>query len=129
MASLIALAGGALINALAFSGTNYMFSHLDKKMQMKNEYDTTRRLKNLIRQTLSGQKERTKKLDFYNKYLKDQQEAYSYIANINDAAEEYYQATGQKQELTPKHTLSELYHPSEIKNQGKSSLSWVASRY
>ena len=35
MATLLAMGAGALVNALAFSGTNYLFSHIDKNQAAK----------------------------------------------------------------------------------------------
>ena len=45
MASIGFLIGGALINALAFSGSNFLFSSLSKNQLIKNERDTIKQLK------------------------------------------------------------------------------------
>ena len=39
------LIGGVLINALAFSGSNFLFSSLSKNQSIKNERDTIKQLK------------------------------------------------------------------------------------
>ena len=45
MASIGFLIGGALINALAFSGSNFLFSSLSKESIEKNERDMIKQLK------------------------------------------------------------------------------------
>ena len=42
MASIGFLIGGALVNALAFTGSNYLFSSLSKESMIKNERDMVR---------------------------------------------------------------------------------------
>ena len=42
MASIGFLIGGALINALTFSGSNFLFSSLSKNQLIKNERDMIR---------------------------------------------------------------------------------------
>ena len=39
------LIGGVLINAIAFSGSNFLFSSLSKNQSIKNERDTIKQLK------------------------------------------------------------------------------------
>ena len=45
MASIGFLIGGALINALAFSGSNFLFSSLSKNQLIKSERDMLKQLK------------------------------------------------------------------------------------
>ena len=45
MASIGFLIGGALVNALAFTGSNYLFSGLSKNQLIKNERGMIRLLK------------------------------------------------------------------------------------
>ena len=45
MTSIGFLIGGALINALAFSGSNFLFSSLSKESIKKNERDMIKQLK------------------------------------------------------------------------------------
>ena len=45
MASIGFLIGGALVNALAFTGSNYLFSSLSKESIDRNERDTIKQLK------------------------------------------------------------------------------------
>ena len=70
MASFAVMAGGALVNALAFSGTNFIFRQLGDhgKAEMKRH--------NLAMEQLSKARneyarERQQRLDYINKTLRD----------------------------------------------------------
>ena len=55
MASIGFLIGGALVNALAFTGSNYLFSSLSNNQLIKNEKGTIRLLKTCNRLNYFGQ--------------------------------------------------------------------------
>ena len=115
---------GAAINALAFSGTNYMFCHLDKKHADAERKRHDKAIEELQKAQAEWSKDRIKKLDFYNRYLQEQNSAENYIDNIDEAAHEYYLATGgQKGESSPsKPVLSDFYHPSDQQKNGEIAL-------
>ena len=119
MATLLMLGGSALINALAFSGTNYLFSHIDKNQAAKERQRHDEAIEQVQQANLTWSKQRTEKLDFYNKYLNDQGKSSQKIEDIVDAAHQYYLATGEKQTLTQKHILSDYYHPSDDQKTGE----------
>ena len=54
MASAVMIVGGAVVNALAFSGSNYLFSKLNNNDEEKN--DTMKQLKNWQRQEMNMKK-------------------------------------------------------------------------
>ena len=69
MASLLFTAGGAVVNALAFSGNNFIFSRLtDNGVEERKRHDLA--LKRLQRARDEWNKDRTKQLDFMNKRLR-----------------------------------------------------------
>ena len=68
MASLLFTIGGAVVNALAFSGTNFVFSRLtDHGAKERKRHDVA--LKNLQRVRDKWNEDRMKRLDFMNKRL------------------------------------------------------------
>ena len=82
MASLLFMVGGAVVNPLAFSGTNFVFSRLtdhDKKKHKKHDLA----LENLLMARDEWNKDRTKRLDFINKKLGEKNEARAYINNVD----------------------------------------------
>ena len=82
MASLIFTIGGALVNALAFRGTNFVFSRLtDHGAEERKSHDLA--LEKLQRARDEWNKDRMKRLDFINKRLCEKNEARAYINNTS----------------------------------------------
>ena len=70
MASLLAIGASAAINALAFSGTNYIFSTFsDHGEAERKRHDLA--LEDLQRDRDKWNQERIERLDFINKRLRD----------------------------------------------------------
>ena len=108
MASLVMMIGGAVINALAFSGSNYMFS----KMQDDDRKRHNKALESLAIAQDVYEKRRLAQIDFINDTLRQQGHAYHTFQNVDDAIKEYYLVTGQNlQQLGPP-KLSDFYQPS-----------------
>ena len=84
MASLLFSIGGDVVNPLAFSGTNFVFSRLmDNGEEERKRYDLA--LKKLQRARDEWNKDRTKWLDFINKRLHEQNRARAYNNNADEA--------------------------------------------
>ena len=89
MASLLFTIGAAVVNALAFCGTNFVF----KKLMGHGEEEHKRHnlaLEKLQRAREEWNKDRTKRLDFINKRLSEQNKARAYINNVDEAMVEHY---------------------------------------
>ena len=117
MASLQFTVGGAVVNALAFSGTNFIFSRLtDHSAEERKRHDLA--LEKLQRARDEWSKDRMKRLDFINRRLREKNEAKAYINNVDEAMLEYYRVFAKQiKPLPPEPELSDFYHPSE--NQKK----------
>ena len=101
MATLAVMIGGAAINALAFSGSNYLFSKLsDHGKAERKRHDLA--MEDFQKARDEWNKERVKRLDFINKRLREQQDAKQAITNLEDGMREYYQVFGQKIKPLPK---------------------------
>ena len=113
MASLLALAGGAAINALAFSGSNFLFSKLsDHGEEERKRHDKA--IEELQKSQAEWVRKRQERLDFINSKLRERDEARKEIVDINEGNRLYYLATKQSlPELPPKPKLSDFYVPSE----------------
>ena len=91
MASLLFTVGGAVVNALAFSGTNFLFSGLTDHVEKKcKRHDLA--LEKLQRARDERYEVRMKRLDFMKKRLREKNEARAYINNVDKAMLEYYRA-------------------------------------
>ena len=89
MASLLFTIGGAVVNALAFSGTNFVFSRLtDHGEEERKRYDLA--LEKLQRARDEWNKDQMKRLDFINRKLHEKNEARTYIKNVDEAMLEHY---------------------------------------
>ena len=119
MVSLLAIGASAAVNALAFSGTNYIFSKFsDHGEAERKRHDIA--LEDLQRDRDKWNQERLKRLDFINKRLRDKKEARDYIGNLDSAMLEYYRVFGVKlKPLPPKPQLLDYYNASDQQKSGE----------
>ena len=119
MASLLFTVGGAVVNALAFSGTNFVFSRLT------NHGEEEQKRHDLALERLQGardewNKDQMKGLDFINKRPREKNEATVDINNVGQAILEYYRVFAKQiKPLPPEPQLSDFYHPSEGQKNGE----------
>ena len=116
MASALAMMlGGAITNAFAFSGSNYLFSHMGSNAnEEKIRHDKA--IEKLEKAQAEWNKERTQRLDFINEQLQKEHHAVQTFDDVDQAMKQYYYITGKQLDLTvrrPKPTLSDFYTPSE----------------
>ena len=99
MASVAMLIGGALANALAFTGSSYLFHRLSKDSIDKER----KRHDVVIEQLQAAQTEWAHKcqqrIDFINRQLRLEQKAETKFTELNDAMREYHEVFGH--ELPP----------------------------
>ena len=119
MASVLFTISDVVANALAFSGTNFVFSRLtDHGAEERKRHDIA--LKKLQRERDEWNRDRMKRLDFMNKRLPERNEARAYIKNVDEAMLEYYRVFPKKiKPLPPEPELSDFYHPSEVQKNGE----------
>ena len=111
MASLLFTVGGVVFNALAFSGTNFVFSRLmDHDEEERRRHDLA--IERLQRARDEWNEDRMKRLDFINKKLREKNEARAYINNVNEAMLAYYRVfANQIKSLPPESHLSSIKGP------------------
>ena len=119
MVSLLFTIGGTVVNALAFSGTNFLFNRfMDHGEKERKKHDLELEMPQRARGEWN--KARMKRLDFINKSLREKNEARVYINNIDRAMLEYYRVfTKQIKPLPPEPQLSDFYHPSKSQKNGE----------
>ena len=91
--------GRAVVNALAFSGTNFVFSRLtDHGAEERKRHDLA--LEKLQRARDEWNRDRMKRLDFINRRLREKKnEAKAYINNADGAMLEYYRVFAKQKSL------------------------------
>ena len=95
MASVLFTISGAVVNALAFSSTNFVFSRLtDHGAEERKRHDLA--LEKLQRARDEWNRDRMKRLDFMNKRLREKNEMRTYINNVDEAMLEYYRVFAKK---------------------------------
>ena len=114
MASVAMLIVGALANALAFTGSSYLFHRLSK-----DSIDKERRRHDAAMEMLqAAQKEwaheRQQRIDFINKQLRLERKAETKFTELNDAMRGYHEVFGHELPPLPrKSVLSDIYTPSD----------------
>ena len=105
--------GGAVVNALAFTGGNYLFSMLGRS----NEAEKERKRHDMAIEAL--QHKRQLRLDYLNKQLRAEHHSAQVFEDVDAAAREYWLVTGGDQEMLDKApdagaepTFNEYYEPS-----------------
>lgn len=115
MASAIAImVGGALTNAIAFSGSNYLFSKMGKNGDAEEERERhDKATEQLEAAQTAWSEKRTERLDFINEKLKKENHALSEFDDADAAVKQYYYITGkQLPALEEEPKLSDYYSPS-----------------
>ena len=122
MASIAAIAGGALINALAFSGTNAAFSLLgDHGGTERKRHDLAMERLNKAREDWN--RDRQERLDLINKRLSDQRHAKQTFSDLGIAMREYSEVTSQSlPPLRDPLKLSDFYNPSRQRKDAEIAL-------
>ena len=89
MASVLFTIGGAVVNALAFSGTNFVLNRLtDHSAKERKRHDLA--LEMLQKERDEWNRDQMKRLDLINKTLRERNEASTYIKNVDETMLEYY---------------------------------------
>ena len=117
MASIGFLIGGALVNALAFTGSNYLFSSLSKESIDKERKRHDKAIEDLQRAQIEWAKKRQERLDYINDQIIKERKAEKRFTDLNSAMQQYFLVTGTQLEplppISPKPVLSDFYVPSE----------------
>ena len=112
MASLIAIGGTALVNALAFSGTNAAFSMLGDHGRAEAKRHNLA-MEKVARAREKWFKEIQQRLDYLSKRIAEQKHGARTFANLKADEEEYYKVTGRRlSPLGDEPKLSDFYNPS-----------------
>ena len=101
--ALVMMVGGALTNALAFSGSNFLFSQLSGSAERKRHDLAIERLQH---ERDLWNEQRLERIDFINQKLKQQGHAEKTFKNVDEAMQEYYLLTGE--DIPPEPQLSDF---------------------
>ena len=108
------LIGGALANALAFTGSSYLFHRLSA-----DNIDAKRKRHNLAIEALQAAQlewahKQQHRIDFINNKLKLERKAETKFTGLNDAMREYHEVCGHELPPLPlEPVLSDFYTPTD----------------
>ena len=113
MASIAMLLGGAAVNAIVFSGSNYLFSMLRSSGVDEARKRHDKAVEQLQAAQAEWSKQRTKRLDWINEELCRQGHVVQTFHDVDMAIREYTLVTGHNLDsLGLKPQLSDFYTPS-----------------
>ena len=113
MASIAKLVRGAMVNALAFSGSNWLFSMLRSSGLDEERKRHDKAVEQLQAAQADWSRKRTERLEGISEGLHRQGHAVQNFRDVDDAMCEYSRVTGEKIDpLGPEPKLSDFYVPS-----------------
>ena len=120
MACVAMLIGGASANALAFTGSSYLFNRLSK-----DSIDAKRKRHDLATEQLQKAQiewvhKRQQRIDFINKQLRLEQKAELKFTELNDAMREYHEVFGIELSPLPREPLLSDFTPQAMNNMTES---------
>ena len=94
MASIGFLIEGALVNALAFTGSNYLFSSLSKDSIDKEQKRHDKATEDLQRAQIEWAKKRQERVDCINNQIMKEHKAEKRFMDLNSAMQQYFIVIG-----------------------------------
>ena len=107
------LIGSALANALAFTGSSYLFSRLSKDSINAERKRHDLAIEQLQKAQIEWAYKRQERIDFINKQLRLERASENKFTELNEAMREYHQVFGHKLPPLPREpVLSDFYTQS-----------------
>ena len=126
------LIGGALANALAFTGSSYLFHRLsaDNTDAERKRHDAA--IEALQAAQLEWAHKRQQRIDFINNQLRLERKAETKFTKLNNAVREYHEVFGHELPPLPREPVqSDFYTPTDeqhYRELGFNSLSMIGIR-
>ena len=104
------LIGGALVNALAFTGSSHLFHRLSKESIDAERKRHGSAIEKLQKAQIEWVHNRQQRINFINNQLRLERKAETKFTELNDAMREYHEAFGHKLPPLPREpVLSDFY--------------------
>ena len=108
------LIGGASANALAFTGSSYLFSRLSKDSIDAERKRHDLAIEQLQKVQIQWEQKRQQRIDFINKQLRLERVSETKFTELNDAMREYHEVFDHELPSLPREpVLSDFYTPSD----------------
>ena len=110
MANVVMLIGGALVNALAFTGSSYLFHRLSKDSIDKERKRHDAAIEQLQAAQIEWAHKHQQRIDFIDNQLRLERKTETKFTDLNDAMREYHEVFGHKLPPLPREpVLSDFY--------------------
>ena len=117
MASIAMMGAGALVNALAFSGTNFLFNQFGNHGEEMKRHNLA--MEQFTRDREEYSRKRQQRFDYINKILRQQKHAEQTFSDLDQAGKLYYQVTGYQLPPLKEPKFSNYYNPSRKQKDGE----------
>lgn len=111
MASVLALVGGAVVNAVAFSGSNYLFGKIRENKSLEEAQRHNKQMEEYTKKQEDYNRKRAANIDWLNHRLRDQKLTQETFSDVNFAFQQYHDLINQYENVP--HSLQ-----LEMKNSG-----------
>ncbi len=123
--AVVMMLGGALTNALAFSGSNFLFSQISGSAERKRH---NLAMEQLQRQRDVWNEQRLERIDYINQKLKEQGHAERTFKDVDEAMQAYYILTGEQlNSMPPEPQLSDFLDENDRASIQRGELTIVAA--
>ena len=115
MATVAMLIGGALANALAFTGSSYLFHRLSKESIDAERKTHDAAIEKLQAAQIQWTHKHQQRINFINNQLRLERKAETKFTDVNNAMREYYEVFGHEFRRAPlpqEPVLSDFYTPT-----------------
>lgn len=112
MASAIAMLGGAVVNALAFSGSNFLFGKLRENRSLEEAERHNKQMEEYTKQQEEYNRKRAANMDWLNHRLREQQSSAETFTDVNYALQQYQELMSQNEKIP--YNLQQEMHNSDM---------------
>ena len=99
MASAIAMLGGAVVNALAFSGSNFLFGKLRENKSLEESERHNKQMEEYTKQQEEYNRKRAANIDWLNERMAEQKSSADTFTDVNYALQQYQELMDQNEEI------------------------------
>ena len=111
------MGAGALVNALAFSGTNFIFSQFGNHGEEMKRHNLA--MEQFTRDREEYSRRRQERFDYINKTLRQQKHAEQTFSDLDKAGRLYYEVTGNQLPPLKEPKFIDYYNPSTKQKDGE----------